>query len=220
MTTTPDRLELPARRRRHARRIAALTELIGACAQAAGAVYGPIAAAPPGQDGVEVSLLSCLQVAGSAALLLDRAIEEDTARWKAAVAREQEEAARTHAARCAVAEAQDAVEPADPPGPFGVPLPTVQQAAAIDLAAAGDEVAARWRQDPAEAVALVGELVATGGFTAGEVLDQAVDAATQTGLLAITQTHEAPDPSTAAELCLNAIPHLVLAISLASADFD
>ncbi|MFF2375076.1 hypothetical protein ACFVUW_11915 [Streptomyces xiamenensis] len=101
-----------------------------------------------------------------------------------------------------------------------MPLPTVQQAADIDLAAAGDDIAARWRQVPAEAVALVNELVATGRFTAGEVLDQAVDAATQTGLLALTQTHDAPDPSTAAKLCLGAVPHLVLAISLASADLD
>lgn len=220
MTTTPEHLELPARRRRHARRIAALTELIGACAQAAGAVYGPIATAPPEQDGVEVSLLPCRQVAASAALLLDRAIEEDTARWPAAVAREQKDAARTHAARCAVAEAQEATEQAGSPGPPGVPLPAAQQAAAIDLAAAGDEVAAQWREDPGEVVALVGELVSDGRFTAGEVLDQAVDAATQTGLLVLAQTHTAPDPSTAAELCLGAIPHFVLAVSLASADLD
>ncbi|MFF2375080.1 hypothetical protein ACFVUW_11935 [Streptomyces xiamenensis] len=62
MTTTPECLELPARRRRHARRIAALTELIGACAQAAGAAYGPIAAAPPEQEGIEVSLLPCVRL--------------------------------------------------------------------------------------------------------------------------------------------------------------
>ncbi|MFF4934886.1 hypothetical protein ACFY2H_39425 [Streptomyces griseofuscus] len=62
MTTTPDRLDLPARRRRHARLIAALTQLIGACAEAASAVYRPIAAAPPDQEGVEVNLLPCLQV--------------------------------------------------------------------------------------------------------------------------------------------------------------
>ncbi|WP_405896154.1 hypothetical protein OG242_00040 [Streptomyces sp. NBC_00727] len=52
MTTASD---LPARRRRHARLIAALTTLIGACAEAAGAVYQPIAAAP-GQDHVEGTL--------------------------------------------------------------------------------------------------------------------------------------------------------------------
>ncbi|WP_405444560.1 hypothetical protein OG350_00765 [Streptomyces achromogenes] len=47
MTTTPDRLDLPARRCRNARRIAALPQLIGACAEAASTVYQPIAAARP-----------------------------------------------------------------------------------------------------------------------------------------------------------------------------
>ncbi len=59
VTTTP---ELPARRR-HSRLIAALTSLIGACASAAGDVYGPIAAADPGQDAVPVSKLQCVQPA-------------------------------------------------------------------------------------------------------------------------------------------------------------
>ncbi|MGZ2359868.1 hypothetical protein LRE75_24705 [Streptomyces sp. 372A] len=46
MTTASDHLDLPARRRRYAQLIAALTTLSGACAEAAGAVYQPIAAAP------------------------------------------------------------------------------------------------------------------------------------------------------------------------------
>ncbi|MFJ8648949.1 hypothetical protein ACIRNI_22865 [Streptomyces sp. NPDC093546] len=63
MTAPPDRLALPARRRRHARLIAALTTLIGACSDAAAAVYQPIAAAPPGRKAVEVSTLPCIQFA-------------------------------------------------------------------------------------------------------------------------------------------------------------
>ncbi len=63
----PPDLTLPARRRRHARLIAALTTLIGACAEAAGAVYEPISAAPPGQEAVEVSLLPYVQVSLTAA---------------------------------------------------------------------------------------------------------------------------------------------------------
>ncbi|MYS42476.1 hypothetical protein GTY23_14790, partial [Streptomyces sp. SID5998] len=97
MTTTSDRLDLPARRRRNARLIAALTQLIGACAEAAGTVYRPIAAAPPGQEGVEVDLMPCLQVSLSAAPLLDMARAEDDARWPAAVARERAAAGRTFA---------------------------------------------------------------------------------------------------------------------------
>ncbi|MET9954487.1 hypothetical protein ABZ135_23490 [Streptomyces sp. NPDC006339] len=220
MTVTPDRLALPSRRRRHARLIAALTTLIGACADAAGAVYEPIAAAPPHQEGVEVDPLPCIQVSLSAALLLDRARAEDDARWPAAAAREREEARRTYAARCAVAAAEELAESADPPGEHSVPLPTPEQAADMDLVSAGADVADQWRQAPEEAAALVRELVAGGELTADEVLDSAVDAAVDAALLALQQARTAPDPSTAAELCLSAVPHITLAISLASADLD
>ncbi|MFF0195622.1 hypothetical protein [Streptomyces anulatus] len=85
MTTTPRRPAplLPARRRRHARLIAALTNLIGACAEAAGEAYGPIAAAPPDQEAVEVQMLSCMRVAMSGPLLFDLARSEETARARA-----------------------------------------------------------------------------------------------------------------------------------------
>ncbi|WP_157874510.1 hypothetical protein [Streptomyces sp. AcH 505] len=73
VTATPDRLDLPARRRRHARHIAALTTLIGGCAEVAGSVYEPIPAAPPGQDAVAVNLLPLKKMVPSAATLLDRA---------------------------------------------------------------------------------------------------------------------------------------------------
>ncbi len=42
----------------------------------------------------------------------------------------------------------------------GVPLPTVEQGAAMELMAAGAEVAERWRDDPAKVAALVLELAA------------------------------------------------------------
>ena len=218
VTTTPDRLALPARRRRHSRLIAALTTLIGSCADAAGAVYQPIAAAPPGQEAVEVSLLPCVQVSLSAAPLLDRARTEDNARWPAAMAREREEARQTYAARCAVAEAQELAEQADPPGEHGVPLPTVEQSAAMDLVGVGDEVAARWLDDPEEAGAFVRKLEVSGELTADEVLDEAVDSAVVAGLLALQEARTASDPSTAAEFCLSAVPHIALAVTLASAD--
>lgn len=218
VTTTRDCLDWPARRRRHARLIAALTTLIGACAEAAGAVYQPIAVAPPGQEDVEVALLPCIQVSLTAAALLDLARAEDDARWPTAVTREREQSRRTYAARCAVAEAQELAEQTGMPGDPGVPLPTVEQSAAMDLASAGDEVAARWLDDPEEAAALVCELVGSGELAADEVLDAAVDSAVLTGLLALQEARSASNPSTAAERCLSGVPYFALAVTLASAD--
>jgi hypothetical protein len=213
MTTTPDRQQFPARRRRHARLIAALTQLIGACAEAAGTVYRPIAAAPPDQEGVEVNLLPCLQVSVSAAPLLDMARAEDDARWPDAVTRERAAAGRTFAARCALAEAEEVLEPV-------YSLVPHEQAAAMELVGASEDIAARWRHDPEEAAALVRELVAGGEFTADEVLDDAVDSAVLAGLLTLQEVRTASDPSAAAELCLHAVPHIALAVTLASADLD
>lgn len=130
------------------------------------------------------------------------------------MAREQAEARRTYAARCAVAQAHQ------PGAPGSVPLPTVEQSAAMNLAPAGDEVAERWRHNPPEAIDLVRELRAGGELSPGEVLDAAVDAAVLTGLLALQQVRTAPDPSTMAERCPGAAPHLALAVALASADLD
>ncbi|MFD6187171.1 hypothetical protein [Streptomyces goshikiensis] len=119
-----------------------------------------------------------------------------------------------------MAQAQEIAEQGDPPGQDDVPLPTVEQAAAMDLVSAGAEVTARWRSDPEEAVALVHELAAGGELAVNEILDEAVDAAVLTGLLALQEARTAPDPSTAAELCLGAVPHITLAVALASADLD
>ncbi|MFD0341146.1 hypothetical protein ACFVH0_21140 [Streptomyces sp. NPDC127117] len=219
---TPDRLDLPARRRRHARLSAAPTTLIGACAEAAGAVYEPIAAAPRGQEAVDVSLLPCKQVSLVATTLLDLgpARTEDDARWQAAVTWARKEARWTYPARCAVAKAQELTEPAGPPGERGVPLLTVYQFAAMDLMSAGDEITLRWRTDPQEADARLRELVAGGELAADEVLDEAVDSAALTGLPARQEARTASDPSTAAELCLSAVPHIALAVTLAGADLD
>ncbi|MFD7860058.1 hypothetical protein ACFV6B_38135 [Streptomyces microflavus] len=218
MSATSSRLDLPVRRRRHARLIAALTTLVGACAEAAAAVYRPIAAASPATEEVEVNLLPCHQVSLSAALLLDLARGEDEARWPAVVAWERQESRLTYAARCAVAAAQELMEEAGPPGEHGVPLPTVEQAAAMDLVIAGTEVVAQWRADPQAAVALVRDLAGGGELAVDEILDEAVDAAAVTGLLALQEARTAPNPSTAAELCLSAVSHIALAVALASAD--
>lgn len=183
-------------------------------------MYQPIAAASPGAKDVEVTVWPCTQVSLTAATLLDRARAEDDARWPAAMAWERAQAQRTYAARCAVAQAQEFMEQDGLSGQDGVPLPAVGQAAAIDLVSAGTEVTARWRIDPEEAVALVHELAAGGELAVDEILDEAVDAAAVTGLLALQEARTAPDPSTAAELCLSAVSHIALAVTLASADLD
>jgi hypothetical protein len=84
----------------------------------------------------------------------------------------------------------------------------------MDLVGAGTEVAALWQTDPEAAVTLVHELAADGELTVNEILDEAVDAALLTGLLALQQVPTIPDPSAAAELCLSAVPHLTLAVAL------
>ncbi|MFJ9523703.1 hypothetical protein ACIRPK_36465 [Kitasatospora sp. NPDC101801] len=234
--TTTSHLERPARRRRHARLVASLTDLVGACAEAAAEIYRPLASALPGQQAVDVAAgLLYVRIGLTAPLVLDRARAEDDERWPGALAQEQREAQRTYAARVVVATAQDLtgpdsdddqadqgdrVEAAGPAGAGLVAVPTVEQGAAMELVAAGSEVAERWREDPAEAAVLALELAESGEFTTGEVLDAAVDERVVAGLLALQEARTAPDPSTAAELCLAAVPHLVLAVHLASADLD
>ncbi|MFD4369991.1 hypothetical protein [Streptomyces sp. NPDC058486] len=117
-----------------------------------------------------------------------------------------------------MAQAQEFAEQAEL-GENCVPLPTVEQTAAMDLVSAGFEVAARWRADPQEAATLVHELAAGGELAVDEILDEAVDAAVVAGLLVLLEARAATDPSAAAELCLGALPHITLAVALASADF-
>ncbi|SEE58723.1 hypothetical protein SAMN04490357_7662 [Streptomyces misionensis] len=223
MTAAPDHLALPARRRRHARLISTLTTLIGGCADAAGDVYGPIAAAPPEQSGVPVSLEKSLQLSLSAPLLLDQAVQQDAARWPSAVLHEQATARRTFAARCALASAEQALhgtEQDQRSTPGTVPPPTVPQSAALDLAELGEAVLTHWAADREEAVALVERAVAGGEYTAHEILDEATDVAVLAGVLALHDMRGQTDPSAAAECCLLAARHYALAISLASADLD
>ncbi|WP_405008499.1 hypothetical protein OHV13_34215 [Kitasatospora purpeofusca] len=79
---------------------------------------------------------------------------------------------------------------------------------------------ALWRGDPARAAALVRQLTAGGEFTGAEVLDAAVDAAVGAALPALADAGTASDPSKMAEQWLEAVPYLVLAVALASADLD
>lgn len=218
VTAFPARLDLPARRRRHARLIAALTTTVGACASAAQALYQPVADAPPEQEAVVVGPLPVVYLSHTAAPLLEAARAEDDARWPAAVAQEREQARRTSAARVALARAQEIVE--EPGACWPVPLPTAEQSAVIDLASAGDEVAELWAAAPEKAAVLVRDLAVGGEFTAAEVLDAAVDAAIGAGLLALNDAGKASDPSMMAERCLEAVPYFVLAVALASADLD
>ncbi|WP_128819366.1 hypothetical protein [Streptomyces sp. S063] len=90
------------------------------------------------------------------------------------------------------------------------------------MVSAGDEVAACWRDDPQQAVAVVRELTVGGELAVDEVLDAAVDAMVVCGLLALAKARTAAtvDPSTAAEQWLTAVPYFALAVALASADLE
>ncbi|MGW5295877.1 hypothetical protein [Streptomyces cavourensis] len=162
-----------------------------------------------------------MRLARSAPLLLDLARGEDADRWPGEVVREDAASRRTYAARCALAEAQDVVHGLGPGG-GPVPLPAVEQGAAMELVSAGDDVAACWRDDPQEAAALVLELTAGGELTVDEVLDAAVDAEVVCGLLVLDRAGTAAmsDPSTAAEQCLAAVAYFARAVTLASVDLD
>ncbi|MEO3977989.1 hypothetical protein [Streptomyces sp. CAU 1734] len=221
MTTTADLLDLPARRRRHARFIAALTTMIGACASSAGDVYGPISQADSGQDAVPVSLLQCVQLSLSAQLLLDLAVEEDAARWPEDVRPARAVPRRTFAERCAEFGPQRAVKGGAPvPRSVGaVPAHRVPSEGRA-LFEVGTLVCERWTDDPQQAIARVEEAVATGAFTAGEILDEAADCAVTVGLLTLDGARGQSDPSMAAEHCLLAVRHFAVAVALASADLD
>ncbi|MFD7818368.1 hypothetical protein ACFV6E_36505 [Streptomyces sp. NPDC059785] len=74
--------------------------------------------------------------------------------------------------------------------------------------------------DPQDAVALLRELAASSELAADGGLDEVVDSAVLTGLLALQETRTTSDPSPAGELCLSTVRHLALAVILASADLD
>ncbi|MGQ4486048.1 hypothetical protein ACN6LM_002406 [Streptomyces sp. SAS_281] len=64
------------------------------------------------------------------------------------------------------------------------------------------------------------ELTSGGELAVDEILDEAADTAVLACLLALEEARTAPDPSTAAGLRLGAIPRIILAVALASADLD
>ncbi|MFE5841964.1 hypothetical protein ACFQ7N_09995 [Streptomyces niveus] len=214
MTTT--RLQLPARRRRNARLIATLTHLIGDCASAAGSVYEPIATAPPEQRDVPVNLLRFTALSLSAVHRVDAARGEDDARWPDVAAAEAKDRDRTFAARCATAEAEGIVDgPQDGPIAF-----SAAQWAAIAPTGAGADFLTDVLDDPDRALRRVRELKATGELTADQILDEATDTAVLSGLLALHAAQNEQDPSTAAEACLAASRHFVLAIQVTSVDIE
>lgn len=195
--------------------------MIGACASSAGDVYGPIAEVDPGQDAVSVSLLQCFQLSLSAHLLLDRAVEEDAARWPEGIRTARAAPRRTFAARCAEYGAQRAVKGGAPvPRSVGaVPAHKVPSEGRA-LFEVGTLVCERWTDDPQQAIARVGEAVADGGFTADEILDEAADCAVTVGLLTLDGARGQSDPSMAAEHCLLAVRHFAVAVALTSADLE
>ncbi|MFF0430329.1 hypothetical protein ACFYUJ_38955 [Streptomyces sp. NPDC004520] len=221
--TANDIVEAPSRRRRHARLIAALTELVGSCANAAAGVYGPIAEAPPGQRNVPVNLWPLTGLAMFAGERLDTARAEDAQRWPGEVERETREARQTFAARCAAAEAErilsEANEEVDDESWFGaVPLPSPAQLAAMGAIGAGTDFLEALDSSPEEALALLRELSATGEYTAGQILDEATDASVLAGLLTLRGASRESDPSMAAEWCLAAARQFALTVAVASAD--
>ncbi|MEV6676227.1 hypothetical protein AB0N09_05070 [Streptomyces erythrochromogenes] len=225
--TAPDVLETPARRRRNARLIATLTELIGDCAQAAGSVYRPIADTAPEQSGVAVNLVPIAVLSAAAGPRLDASRAEDAARWPDFVAREAKEEQRTFEARCAAAEAEkvltDVLFGQDEemlPGPGSVALPTAPRSAAMAPAGIGGDFLVDFVDDPEVAINNLRAAVSTGEFTAGQILDEAVDNAVLAGLLALREAQGQREPSSAAETCLMATRQFAMAVTLASADLE
>ncbi|MEV4505994.1 hypothetical protein [Streptomyces klenkii] len=218
---------MPSRRRRHARLIATLTDLIGDCAAAAGAVYRPVADAPPEQVDVPVDLWPLSALSLSASTRLDVARAQDAARWPTAVVQEQEDQQRTFAARCAAAEGEQILYEAEfgdtsgrPQPPGVIPLSTVLQSAAMALAGAGADFLTELLDDPEQAISRLHETAATGEFTTKEILDEATDMAVMSGLMSLREAQRMPAPSTAAEGCLAASRSFALAVFVASAEAE
>ncbi|MFJ5645825.1 hypothetical protein [Streptomyces sp. NPDC093223] len=216
----------PARRRRHARLIEALAQLVAECGRGALEVYEPIAAAPPGQGNIPVSLRSITMLAATAAPLLDHAAAEDNARWPDEADREQRASRGTFAARAVTAEAESVLfdtefPPGDTPGdPSTVSLPTPGQAAALGLVDAGDALVTALDREPDAIPALIRDLTGQHAFTAEEIQTAAVDSLAAAGCLMLREAAALDDPSTAAEVCLSASRLFSRAVTAASMDLD
>ncbi|MEU9420167.1 hypothetical protein [Streptomyces sp. NPDC048272] len=83
----------------------------------------------------------------------------------------------------------------------------------------GADFLVQFIDDPEAAVDTLRAAVSTGEFTAGQLLDEAVDNAALAGLLALREAQGQRDPSSAAETCLLATRQFAMAFTLASADF-
>ncbi|MFI6056363.1 hypothetical protein ACIBCO_40690 [Streptomyces violascens] len=88
------------------------------------------------------------------------------------------------------------------------------------LAGVGADFLTELLDDPERAIDRLRALVATGEFTVDQVLDEAMDTAMLSGLLMLREAQDELDPSMAAEKCLVASRHFVLAVSVASADVE
>ena len=213
-----------ARRRRHATLIATLTDLVGQCAAAAGAVYRPIAEAPPEQMDVIVSLRPIIELSSeSVGMQLDEARAEDSARWPSIDTAEKEADERTFVARCAASEAESVLarlEEACVGSPGPIPPPTAPQSAFQALVCVGMDFLAVLLEDPQRAIDQARKAAATGEFTVDQILDEATDTVILAGLLDLHGAGNECDPSKAAEACLAASRHFTLAVTLASADVE
>lgn len=218
-------LHAPARRRRHARLIAAAVQLMVDCGVAAQRVYDPIALADPTTGGVPVRRDLIDGLAEEAARRLDRAAEEDTERWPAEAEQELAEGLTTFRRRCATAEADGLLldlQLQRDDGALGpVPVPTPAQLAlmgpdllAVDLIGALDD------SEHEIVLSVLRDAVGTGEYTVAQILDAAKDISLAAACLTLRQAAETPDPSLAAETVLMATRSLSRAVVLASADFD
>ncbi|MEU1121841.1 MULTISPECIES: hypothetical protein [unclassified Streptomyces] len=212
----------PARRRRYACVIALAAELVGECSAAALRVYAPIAKASPRQQNVPVYLDAIRDLAITAGRRFDAAVAEDAARWPAAVSQEDAESKQTFARRCVTREAERIIEgakgdgtPDDLPGTIRLP-----ELAAMDLIAAGGQFLEVLERDPAEIFVLLDELAEDGDLPAGQVLVEAVHTAILGAVLLLQNAADEDDPSTAAELILNAARAFVTVVTVASIDVD
>ncbi|MFE9558380.1 hypothetical protein ACFYOD_33550 [Streptomyces sp. NPDC006703] len=88
------------------------------------------------------------------------------------------------------------------------------------LAGAGADFLMELPDGPERAIDRLRVLVAPGEFTVDQVLDEATDTAMLLGLLMLREAQDELDPSMAAEKCLVASRHFVLAVSVASADAE
>lgn len=208
----------PSRRRRHARLIAMATTLVAECAQAASAVYEPVAAANTMDEAVPLNLLPFLALKSSAGTRLEQARADDRKRCPADTQAETRAAQRTAARRRVIAEAEEVLQSADDQSERSL-IHAMDPAQSATIGCGPDLL--RVLEDAPDTIPdYLTELAADGEYTAEEALDDAVETALIAAQLLI---HDAPtsaeeDPSLAAETALEAARHLALAVRVASMD--